>query len=219
MVVPRRYPGFPGNRLKLFVAVCALLFAAQIGAVLWVTGTQEVEEGAAAENPPTATTPASTTPTTTTPAAAAGRRDGRQEGLSLGGLHRLSHAQGRRGDGHGRPEPRRREAAVRARDRPGHARQGRDAVVLRETERDADPGRREVRLDDGRHLGASRRPGSSWGNHGSPTRTEREGFEPSTHLSARTRFPVALLRPLGHLSRLRPSLEAEQPGEPRQGAR
>src|SRR5438132_8787663 len=29
---------------------------------------------------------------------------------------------------------------------------------------------------------------------------EREGFEPATHLSARTRFPVALLRPLGHLS-------------------
>src|SRR5712675_746287 len=25
---------------------------------------------------------------------------------------------------------------------------------------------------------------------------ERKGFEPSTHLSARTRFPVALLRPL-----------------------
>ncbi len=33
---------------------------------------------------------------------------------------------------------------------------------------------------------------------------EREGFEPSTHLSARTRFPVALLRPLGHLSGSRP---------------
>src|SRR5437764_2018684 len=29
---------------------------------------------------------------------------------------------------------------------------------------------------------------------------ERAGFEPATHLSARTRFPVALLRPLGHLS-------------------
>src|SRR5580765_993648 len=29
---------------------------------------------------------------------------------------------------------------------------------------------------------------------------EREGFEPSTHLSAGTRFPVAFLRPLGHLS-------------------
>src|SRR5215813_7623905 len=31
---------------------------------------------------------------------------------------------------------------------------------------------------------------------------EREGFEPSTHLSAGTRFPVAFLRPLGHLSGL-----------------
>src|SRR5436309_831093 len=28
----------------------------------------------------------------------------------------------------------------------------------------------------------------------------RAGFEPATHLSARTRFPVALLRPLGHLT-------------------
>src|SRR6476469_3406857 len=33
-----------------------------------------------------------------------------------------------------------------------------------------------------------------------PYRAERAGFEPATHLSARTRFPVALLRPLGHLS-------------------
>ena len=33
-----------------------------------------------------------------------------------------------------------------------------------------------------------------------PVRTERAGFEPATDLSARTRFPVALLRPLGHLS-------------------
>ena len=30
---------------------------------------------------------------------------------------------------------------------------------------------------------------------------ERAGFEPATHLAARTRFPVALLRPLGHLSK------------------
>ena len=30
--------------------------------------------------------------------------------------------------------------------------------------------------------------------------TERAGFEPATQLSPRTRFPVALLRPLGHLS-------------------
>jgi cytochrome c6 len=66
MVVPRRYPSFPGSSIRLFIAVCALLFAAQIGAVFWVTGTQEVEEGAAAENP------AGTTPATTTPAAEPG---------------------------------------------------------------------------------------------------------------------------------------------------
>lgn len=67
MLVPRRYPTFPGSRIRLFIAVCALLFAAQIGAVVWVTGTQEVEEATAAE-----TTPAETTPTETTPAAGPG---------------------------------------------------------------------------------------------------------------------------------------------------
>ena len=67
MIVPRRYPTFPGSRIRLFIAVCALLFAAQIGAVVWVTGTQEVEKATAAE-----TTPAATTPTETTPAAEPG---------------------------------------------------------------------------------------------------------------------------------------------------
>ena len=45
------------------------------------------------------------------------------------------------------------------------------------------------------------------GEPGVPPRfTERAGFEPATHLAARTRFPVALLRPLGHLSkRAKPS--------------
>jgi mono/diheme cytochrome c family protein len=66
MVVPRRYPNFPGDKLKLFIGVCVILFAAQIGAVLWVTSTQEVEENAAAETTPAETTP-STTPTNTTP--------------------------------------------------------------------------------------------------------------------------------------------------------
>ncbi len=62
MVVPRRYPSFPGSGLKAFIAVCVVLFGAQIGAVLWVTGTQEVE-ASAAETPPATTT---TSPTTTT---------------------------------------------------------------------------------------------------------------------------------------------------------
>ena len=39
---------------------------------------------------------------------------------------------------------------------------------------------------------------------------ERAGFEPATDLSARTRFPVALLRPLGHLSELGESTRAGQ---------
>src|SRR5207247_9195579 len=48
------------------------------------------------------------------------------------------------------------------------------------------------------------RHGRSRGKHGFPRgKAERAGFEPATHLSARTRFPVALLRPLGHLSVLR----------------
>jgi hypothetical protein len=44
---------------------------------------------------------------------------------------------------------------------------------------------------------------------------ERAGFEPATHLSARTRFPVALLRPLGHLSAGRSGLSRTkfEPGE------
>ncbi len=60
MVIPRRRPGFPGKDLPAFVAVCVLLFGAQIAAVAWVTGTQEVEEKIAeAPKPaPTPTTPA-----------------------------------------------------------------------------------------------------------------------------------------------------------------
>ena len=45
-----------------------------------------------------------------------------------------------------------------------------------------------------------------------PSRAEREGFEPSTHLSARTRFPVALLRPLGHLSEPAQGIARSGPG-------
>ena len=66
MLVPRRYPTFPGSKIRLFIAVCALLFAAQIGAVVWVTGTQEVEEATAAETTPAETTPTETATTETT---------------------------------------------------------------------------------------------------------------------------------------------------------
>jgi mono/diheme cytochrome c family protein len=71
MLVPRRKPGFPGSHLGVFIAVCVAFFAAELGAVVWVTGTQEVTEASAeapAETTPAETTPAETTPTATTPA-------------------------------------------------------------------------------------------------------------------------------------------------------
>jgi len=46
--VPKRSEGFP-KRLDAFIVVSALLFIAQMSAVVWVTGTQEVEEAHAAE--------------------------------------------------------------------------------------------------------------------------------------------------------------------------
>ena len=48
ILVPRRNPTFP-RRLDAYLLVSALLFVAQMTAVVWVTGTQEVEEAHAAE--------------------------------------------------------------------------------------------------------------------------------------------------------------------------
>ena len=56
------------------------------------------------------------------------------------------------------------------------------------------------------------RPGAEHDHALTSHQTERAGFEPATHLSARTRFPVALLRPLGHLSKTRqPSQDPQVP--------
>jgi len=69
MVVPKNRPGFP-KRLDVFIVVSALLFVAQLGAVVWVTGTQEVEAETATEE----TTP--TTPTETEPPATGNAEEG-----------------------------------------------------------------------------------------------------------------------------------------------
>jgi cytochrome c6 len=62
LVVPKRRPGFP-KRLDVYIVLSAVLFAAQMGAVLWVTGTQEIEEEShAAETTPTETEEAETLP-------------------------------------------------------------------------------------------------------------------------------------------------------------
>ncbi len=74
--VPKRSPGFP-KRLDAYIVVSALLFLAQMSAVVWVTGTQEVEEEAhAAETGGGTTTEGGTTGEAPTPAgdAAAGKQ-------------------------------------------------------------------------------------------------------------------------------------------------
>jgi len=45
IIVPKRHPVFP-RRLDAFLVVSAVLFLAQMSAVLWVTETQEIEEEA-----------------------------------------------------------------------------------------------------------------------------------------------------------------------------
>ena len=57
----------------------------------------------------------------------------------------MPHAVGGGHERHGRAEPRRREAELRARRRAGHARTGRDAVVRGPARAAADRGRRRVR--------------------------------------------------------------------------
>jgi len=60
--IPKRNAEFPAT-LTVFMLVSALFFVAQMGAVYWVTSTQEVEaESAAGETTPEEPTPAETTP-------------------------------------------------------------------------------------------------------------------------------------------------------------
>ena len=67
--IPKRNPDFPAT-LTVFLVVSSLFLVAQLGAVYWVTSTQEVETEAAEPGPgestPSETTPAETTPTEST---------------------------------------------------------------------------------------------------------------------------------------------------------
>ena len=63
LVVPRSRPGFPANRLGLFIGVCVVLFLAQLSAVFLLAEKGEADEPVAEG---TATTPTETTPTETT---------------------------------------------------------------------------------------------------------------------------------------------------------
>jgi mono/diheme cytochrome c family protein len=71
LVIPRSRPSFPGNRLGLFIAICAVFFVAQMTAVLVLAEVGEADEpvheetasGETTETTATETTAAETTDT------------------------------------------------------------------------------------------------------------------------------------------------------------
>ncbi len=74
MWIPKRNPDFP-SALTGFLLVSVVFFVLQMGAVYWVTGTQEVESEASAETTPAETTPAESTPAETTTTGTSGGGD------------------------------------------------------------------------------------------------------------------------------------------------
>ena len=91
--VPKRDSSFP-RRLDAYILVSALLFVCQMSAVVWVTGTQEVEEEAhaAVEGGGTGTT--ETGGSTTEPSAAGDAAAGKQvfESAGCASCHTLADA-------------------------------------------------------------------------------------------------------------------------------
>jgi cytochrome c6 len=67
LVIPRGRPGFPGNRLGVFIGICIALFAAQMGAVLLLAEVGEADEPVA-EGEPTEPAPSEPPPPGAPPA-------------------------------------------------------------------------------------------------------------------------------------------------------
>ena len=97
--VPKRNPGFP-RRLDAYILVSAILFLAQMTAIVWVSETQEVEEAHAAEGEGGA-------PGDGRRRRAARRRRRRQGGLRERRLRDVPHACRRRRERHRRARSRR----------------------------------------------------------------------------------------------------------------
>ena len=100
LVVPRSRPGFPGNRLGIFLALCGVLFVAQMTAVLVLAEVGEAdepahEESAAGETEPEPE-PGTPPPTETEPTEVAGDPTAGKEvflgSAACGGCHTLSDA-------------------------------------------------------------------------------------------------------------------------------
>ena len=89
LVVPRSRPGFPGNRLGLFLAICGIFFVAQMTAVLVLAEKGEADE------PVHEATPGETTETTPGEPAQGDPVAGKQVFVGPGGCgacHTLSDA-------------------------------------------------------------------------------------------------------------------------------
>lgn len=97
LVVPKRYPGFP-RRLDLYIVLSAVLFLAQMTAVVWVTSTQQVEHEEAGETHPAetlpATVPSETEPAETTPSQSGDPEAGKEifASAGCGSCHTLADA-------------------------------------------------------------------------------------------------------------------------------
>ena len=196
LVVPRRWPDFPGRHMKLFVLLAVLLVAGMLAAVEALgeghdfSAHGEAAETTASEAEGTTSEPATTGETTETePSAPAGDPAAGKEIFASAGLRHLPHAPGRRDERDRRPEPRRGAERQGRRLHPRVDRAARcggcrrlpawaHAADLRR------PARRQATRRPGRLSGRSRN-----------AEAERAGFEPATQLSPSTRFPVALLRP------------------------
>ena len=138
--VPKRSPGFP-KRLDAYIVVSALLFIAQMSAVVWVTGTQETEE----ETHAAETGVGRRTGGTTTEAPAGDAAAGKQVFESAGcvACHTLADAgsTGTVGPNLDDAKPPATLVVTRVTER-----RRRDAVVQGQAHRAADPGRRGLRL-------------------------------------------------------------------------
>ena len=156
LVIPRSKPAFPGKRLGIFVAICALLFAAQLTAVM-VDSYLGEEEAEAVEPPCGRRRPPTTPPArdqTTEPEPADRGDPGAGKEVFVGsagcaGCHTLSDAGATGTIG---PDLDATMPSYEQCRRPRDERSGRHAVVLGLAERAADPGRRGLRLVRSRRL-------------------------------------------------------------------
>ena len=113
------------------------------------TETTETESTETETSQTTVTGTSGTTEATETTETTEGAGDpvaGKEVFLACRRLRELPHARRRRGDRHGRPEPRCGLTFLRRGGRAGDERRGGDAPVQRHADRAADPGRRRVRL-------------------------------------------------------------------------